>query len=158
LYIIIARRKQLPSSLSFFSFVHFVSYSSHTMAYQPIKEDLGFDGDIDVPESVWRKASSSSRLSTASKISITFAVVVLIILASLSLATLQATLHEQQVLNGQHETDAATTTPTTYSDDPRLMTLNTQDDYLWDEWTDDAQIVVPGKLPGEGLLEGAYSM
>jgi hypothetical protein len=136
------------------------------MAYQTIKTDVHKtasddislnDQYIETPRSAWWKNRSNSRFST-SLLFITFAAVTIIILMSLNLATLRATLHEQQILNAQHATDNVEKLPTTYSSDRRFMTLDTQYDPLWDEWTDDAQIMVPGDLPGEGLLQGAYSM
>lgn len=57
----------------------------------------------------------------------------------------------------RHEQISATKFQTTYSRDRRYMTLDHEYDFLWAEWNDGAQIVVPDETTGV-TIPAAISM
>lgn len=133
------------------------------MAYQRVKtydsDDTGIsDATTEFTNDEAHNRQQARRLNTILQLFLALVSVVTITLLTLNLLTLRASLRKQEKLDGQHSNRLVGTLPLTYGHDRRFMSLDPQYDHLWDAWSADAQIMVPGDLPGEGLLQGAYSM
>ena len=139
------------------------------MAYHPVKEhDGSLASEDDLPafnpsdevynRSTWLSALKSQQLSAITLLLVFVESFIIIILAGTNLTTLRATLRHQEILEAQRSIGIRETLPTTFSRDHRYMTLEEKYDPLWDEWTADPMLAVPGDLPGEGNIQGSYSM
>ena len=117
------------------------------------------DGSDIQQRSAWKFSKSRKpQLNTILQVLVVIETLVIIFLAATSMTTLRATLRQQEMLNAQYSTEDPHHLPTTYGRDRRYMTLDSKYDHLWKDWTADAQVAVPGELPGEDKIQAGYSM